>query len=131
LHEVIDSTKEINSNKNKNFDSFTSNEEKKNSINTEADFLNEKHYVEDNTKTNTDSNTPVNASPLYASHNKSIHSSKNENKELNENSYFETNSTFHDTKDNENSKDEDKKIRKNSIEMFNLNIQKGLISFFE
>lgn len=46
--------------------------------NSVQNTFNEKNYIEDNTKTNTNSNTPVNISPITAYHKKSINSIKNE-----------------------------------------------------
>jgi len=60
-------------------DSYNSLEEKNNLKNADQSILTEKNYIEDNnTKTNTNSNTPVSASPVIACHKKSINSIKNE-----------------------------------------------------
>lgn len=59
-------------------DSYNSVEEKTMLKNPDQSISIEKNYIEDNTKTNTNSNTPVSTSPVIACHKKSINSIKNE-----------------------------------------------------
>ena len=61
-------------------DSYNSVEENNTLKNAYPGNFNEKNFIEDNTKTNTNSNSSVNVSPIIPYNKKSINSIKNENK---------------------------------------------------
>lgn len=102
-------------------DSFNSVEEKNEFKNDDQCIFTEKNYIEDNTKTNTNSNTPVSASPILACHKKSIISIKNEiklndskdyiDKSSNEN--LETNLINQEKKEEQSFKENEKNNFKN------------------